>query len=88
MLGPYVKNFNSKNHSIIFYIMFALAYFLVGIALTKLAFNSQIIPIWLPAGIALVGCYIWWWRFIPPLFVAAIAFNLNILSPQNVNCVL
>ncbi|MBH0069561.1 CHASE domain-containing protein [Pseudoalteromonas sp. NZS100] len=60
--------------------MFALAYFLVGIALTKLAFNSQIIPIWLPAGIALVGCYIWWWRFIPPLFVAAIAFNLNIFD--------
>ncbi|MBH0040562.1 ATP-binding protein [Pseudoalteromonas sp. SWN166] len=75
-----MKNFNSKNHSIIFYIMFALAYFLVGIALTKLAFNSQIIPIWLPAGIALVGCYIWWWRFIPPLFVAAIAFNLNIFD--------
>ncbi|KAA1150641.1 response regulator [Pseudoalteromonas sp. FUC4] len=75
-----MKNFNSKNHSLIFYIMFALAYFLVGIALTKLAFNSQIIPIWLPAGIALVGCYIWWWRFIPPLFVAAIAFNLNIFD--------
>ncbi|WP_331459130.1 ATP-binding protein [Pseudoalteromonas sp. NZS100] len=75
-----MKNFNSKYHSSIFYIMFALAYFLVGIALTKLAFNSQIIPIWLPAGIALVGCYIWWWRFIPPLFVAAIAFNLNIFD--------
>ena len=75
-----MKYFNSKYHSAIFYILFALAYFLVGITLTKLAFNSQIIPIWLPAGIALVGCYIWWWRFIPPLFVAAIAFNLNIFD--------
>ncbi|GAA60969.1 sensor protein [Pseudoalteromonas sp. BSi20652] len=75
-----MKNFNSKSNSIIFYIIFAFAYFLVGIGLTKLAFNSQIIPIWLPAGIALVGCYIWWWRFIPPLFAAAIAFNLNIFD--------
>ncbi|KAA1162629.1 ATP-binding protein [Pseudoalteromonas fuliginea] len=75
-----MKNFNSKYHSIIFYIIFAFAYFLVGIALTKLAFNSQIIPIWLPAGIALVGCYIWWWRFILPLFIASIAFNLNVFN--------
>jgi signal transduction histidine kinase/CheY-like chemotaxis protein/integral membrane sensor domain MASE1 len=75
-----VKNFNSKYHSIIFYTLFVLAYFFVGITLTKLAFNSQTIPIWLPAGIALVGCYIWWWRFIPPLFIAAMAFNLNIFD--------
>lgn len=75
-----MKNFNSKYHSFIFYIIFSFAYFLVGIALTKLAFNSQIIPIWLPAGIALVGCYIWWWRFILPLFIASIAFNLNVFN--------
>jgi len=75
-----VKDFNSKYHSSIFYILFALAYIFVGITLTKLAFNSQIIPIWLPAGIALVGCYIWWWRFIPPLFIAAITFNLSIFD--------
>ena len=75
-----MKDFNSKYHSSIFYILFALAYIFVGITLTKLAFNSQIIPIWLPAGIALVGCYIWWWRFIPPLFIAAITFNLSIFD--------
>ena len=75
-----MKNFNSKRQSFIFYIAFSVAYFFIGIALTKLAFNSQIIPIWLPAGIALVGCYIWWWRFIPSLLIGAIAFNLNIFN--------
>jgi signal transduction histidine kinase/CheY-like chemotaxis protein/integral membrane sensor domain MASE1 len=75
-----VKNFNSKYHSVIFYIIFSLAYFLIGISLTKLAFNTQIIPVWLPAGIALVGCYMWWWRFTPALFVAAFAFNFNIFD--------
>jgi len=75
-----VKNFNSKNHSVIFYIIFSSAYFLIGISLTKLAFNTQIIPVWLPAGVALVGCYIWWWRFVPALFIAAFAFNFNIFE--------
>ncbi|MEL0605378.1 CHASE domain-containing protein [Pseudoalteromonas undina] len=75
-----MKNFNSKYHSVVFYIVFSLAYFLIGISLTKLAFNTQIIPVWLPAGIALVGCYIWWWRFAPALFVAAFAFNFNIFD--------
>ena len=75
-----MKIFASTSQSIIFYILFALAYYLLGVGLTAFAFNSQIVPIWLPAGIALVGCYIWWWRFIPPLFAAAIAFNLNIFD--------
>jgi len=75
-----VRIFTSTFQSIIFYILFALAYYLLGIGLTAFAFNSQIVPIWLPAGVALIGCYIWWWRFIPPLFAAAIAFNLNIFD--------
>jgi len=75
-----VKIFASNSQSIIFYILFAIAYYLLGVGLTAFAFNSQIVPIWLPAGIALVGCYIWWWRFIPPLLAAAILFNLNIFD--------
>ncbi|KTD89482.1 ATP-binding protein [Pseudoalteromonas sp. H71] len=75
-----MRIFTSTFQSIIFYILFALAYYLLGIGLTAFAFNSQIVPIWLPAGVALIGCYIWWWRFIPPLFAAAIAFNLNIFD--------
>lgn len=73
-------NFKSTTHSIIFYITLSLTYFLTCVALTELAFNTQVIPVWLPAGVALVGCYLWWWRFIPPLFVAAVSFNLNIFN--------
>lgn len=75
-----MKNFNSKYYSSVFYIIFSLAYFFVGVILTKLTFNSQIIPVWLPAGIALVGCFVWWWRFIPALFLAALAFNLSFFA--------
>jgi len=59
-------------------VLFALAYFIIGKLLTNFAFQSQVIPIWIPAGIALVGCFIWWWRFIPALFIASVTFNLSI----------
>ncbi|KTF10312.1 CHASE domain-containing protein [Pseudoalteromonas sp. H105] len=74
----HVHVFQSKLSSLCFYILFALAYFFAGKLLTTFAFQSQVIPIWLPAGIALVGCFIWWWRFVPALFLASILFNLSI----------
>ncbi|WP_244389932.1 CHASE domain-containing protein [Pseudoalteromonas sp. KAN5] len=73
-----MKIFRSTLNSFVFYILFAVAYFTAGKLLTNFAFQSQVIPIWIPAGIALVGCFIWWWRFIPALFIASVAFNLSI----------
>lgn len=73
----HVKIFRSTSSSFVFYISFAVAYFATGKLLTNFAFQSQVIPIWLPAGIALVGCFIWWWRFMPALFIASVAFNLS-----------
>lgn len=73
-----MKVFRSPRFSLVFYILFAFSYFLIGKLLTHFAFESQVIPIWLPAGIALVGCFIWWWRFIPALFLASVLFNLSI----------
>ncbi|MGO3301175.1 MAG: ATP-binding protein, partial [Pseudoalteromonas sp.] len=73
-----MKVFLSPRFSLVFYILFAFGYFLTGKLLTNFAFESQVIPIWLPAGIALVGCFIWWWRFVPALFLASIFFNLSI----------
>lgn len=73
-----MKVFQSKISSLCFYVIFSAAYFITGKVLTNFAFQSQVIPIWLPAGIALVGCFIWWWRFIPTLFLASVAFNLSI----------
>ena len=72
-----MKIFRSPLNSFVFYILFAVAYFVTGKLLTNFAFQSQVIPIWIPAGIALVGCFIWWWRFIPALFIGSVAFNLS-----------
>lgn len=60
------------------YLGLFMAYFIVGHLLSNISFQSQIVPIWLPAGIALVGCYLWWWRFIPAVFIASFAFNYSV----------
>lgn len=59
------------------YLAAFFGYFACGILLSNLATQSQIVPIWLPAGIALVGCYVWWWRFFPAVFFASLLFNIN-----------
>ena len=66
------------------YIGFFLAYFLVGHLVSNFSFQSQVVPIWLPAGIALVGCYIWWWRFIPAVFMASFVFNFTVQNSDDV----
>lgn len=55
-----------------------ISYFLVGHFLSSISFQAQIIPVWLPAGIALVGSFIWWWRFLPAVFIASMAFNYSV----------
>ena len=64
--------------SIWLYLGLFLGYFVVGHLLSNVSFQSQIVPIWLPAGIALVGCYIWWLKFIPAVFIASFAFNYSV----------
>ncbi len=39
------------------------------------------VPIWLPAGVGLIGCYLFWWRFFPLLFLASFTFNFSV-DPQ------
>jgi len=58
------------------YLTLALSYTLSGQLLYSLAAQTQVVSVWLPAGIALVGCYLWWWRFVPALFIASMTFNL------------
>jgi integral membrane sensor domain MASE1 len=57
------------------------SYFFVGHLLSSVSFQSQVVPIWLPAGIALVGCYIWRWYFAPAVFIASFAFNYSVHTP-------
>jgi signal transduction histidine kinase/CheY-like chemotaxis protein/integral membrane sensor domain MASE1 len=59
------------------YIILALAYGLSAQLLSSLSTQSQVVSIWAPAGIALVGCYIWWWRFFPAVFIASALSNFS-----------
>jgi len=47
-----------------------------GFVLSSLSEQSQVVPIWLPAGIALFGCYQFGWHFYPAVFIASLSFNL------------
>ena len=60
------------------YVTLFSSYILLGHLLSGLYFQSQVVPIWLPAGIALIGCYLLWWRFFPAVFLASFIFNFSI----------
>jgi signal transduction histidine kinase/integral membrane sensor domain MASE1 len=75
----------NSSYSIGLYIGLFLAYFVTGHLLSNISFQAQIVPIWLPAGIALVGCYLWWWRFIPAVFIGSFIFNYSVKSIDGVN---
>ncbi|MBD1582729.1 CHASE domain-containing protein [Pseudoalteromonas sp. S16_S37] len=85
-------NFKQKWHSQLGYLIFSLSYFVLGKLLTVFAFQDQVLPIWLPAGVGLVGVFIWGWRFVPGLAAASAMFNwttahgwsLSALSVPNV----
>ncbi len=73
-----MEQLKDKNWYWLLYLIFFFAYIFSGHALSNLSFKTQVVPIWLPAGIALIGCYIWWWRFIPAIFFASFIFNFTI----------
>ncbi|WP_286265738.1 CHASE domain-containing protein [Thalassotalea atypica] len=62
------------------YIAFFIGYIFIALLLSEISVQSQVVPIWLPAGIALMGCYFWWWRFFPAVFVASFFFNFTVIS--------
>lgn len=61
------------------YLSLLVGYFVSGHFLSYLSFHSQIMPVWVPAGIALVGCYLWGWRFLPAVFIASFTFNYSVI---------
>lgn len=60
------------------YVLLALGYLFSGHLLSSLSTQSQVVAIWAPAGFALVGCYLWWWRFAPAVFIASATFNFTV----------
>ena len=65
----------------VLYLVLVLCYFFSAHLLSSISFQSQVVPIWLPAGFALVGCYLFWLRFLPAVFFASFAFNCTV-NPQ------
>lgn len=74
-----------SSRSIWLYLGLFFGYIVVGYLLSNVSFQSQIVPIWLPAGIALVGCYIWWLKFIPAVFIASVVFNYSVHPVDSFN---
>jgi signal transduction histidine kinase/ActR/RegA family two-component response regulator len=74
-----LKNNYSLQRSWPLYLTLFASYIIFGHFLSSISFQSQIVPIWLPAGIALVGCYLWWWRFFPAVFIASLIFNFSVI---------
>jgi integral membrane sensor domain MASE1 len=70
------------------YLILFASYVIVGHLLSVISFQNQIVPVWLPAGIALAGCYIWWWRFFPAVFLASFIFNFSVQPDFNINILL
>ncbi len=75
-----------KTRSLYFILFFS--YILCAYLLSSISFQDQIVPIWLPAGIALVGCYLWWWRFFPAVFIASFIFNCSVSPNFELNTLL
>jgi signal transduction histidine kinase/integral membrane sensor domain MASE1/ActR/RegA family two-component response regulator len=74
-----------SNIPLYWYLAFFCSYFLIGHLLSLVSFQNQIAPIWLPAGIALVGCYLWWWRFFPAVLLASFLFNCSVTPDFSLN---
>lgn len=74
----------SSPKSLSLYFGLLVAYILLGLLLSNVSFQSQIVPIWLPAGIALVGCYLWGARFLPAIFIASLLFNFSVSANGDV----
>jgi signal transduction histidine kinase/CheY-like chemotaxis protein/integral membrane sensor domain MASE1 len=69
------------------YLSLFAGYIIFGHLLSSFSFHGQIVPIWLPAGMALLGCYLWWWRFAPAVFLAAFIFNFSVMPSFDINLI-
>lgn len=63
--------------TIALYALLALGYCASGMLLSALIEQLHLLPVWLPAGISLVGCYLWCWRFLPVVFLGTLLMNAS-----------
>ena len=84
--GP-IEEIHPLNKSWPLYLTLFASYIVFGHLLSSFSFHGQIVPIWLPAGIALLGCYLWWWRFAPAVFLAAFTFNFSVIPNFDISLI-
>ncbi|XOV78967.1 MAG: CHASE domain-containing protein [Aestuariibacter sp.] len=78
MVGPtYTAEF-SRTRCIELYLILFLSFIVTGYILSFVSFQSQIMPIWLPAGIALSGCFMFGPRFYPAVLLGSFIFNCSV----------
>lgn len=66
---------SAATHNPFLLFVLSLTFVCVGFGLSKIAFYVQVIPIWLPAGIALAGCYLFRHKFIPVVLIGTFFYN-------------
>ena len=64
------------------YLILTLAYVYSGKIFSLFSGQSQVVFIWLPAGVALFGVFLWGLRFAPAIFIASCIFNFS-ANPNN-----
>jgi signal transduction histidine kinase/integral membrane sensor domain MASE1 len=71
-----------KRYHIVLYLILTLAYVYSGKIFSLFSGQSQVVFIWLPAGVALFGVFLWGLRFAPAIFIASCIFNFS-ANPNN-----
>jgi signal transduction histidine kinase/CheY-like chemotaxis protein len=67
-----------ERHFIRLYLALFIGFIATGLALSFVSFQSQIMPIGLPAGIALIGVYLLGVKFVPAVFLSSFIFNTTV----------
>lgn len=68
----------SRTRYLTLYLTLFIGFIVTGYILSFVTFQSQVMPIWLPAGIALTGCYIFGSRFFPAVLLGSFIFNCSV----------
>lgn len=68
----------SSSSYLALYLVLFFGFIVSGYILSFVTFQSQVMPIWLPAGIALSGCFILGPRFYPAVLLGSFIFNCSV----------
>lgn len=67
------------------YISVFVLYLSAAFLFSSLSPQSQVVPLWPPAGIALAGCILWKVHFVPAVLIGSIIFNVGVQAINGVD---